>query len=361
MGQGQFTLYVLGRLHGITRPRLASLVARVGGRLLGRSSPSVSVVALANNTARLTLEQGVPLSFPATLPPNAEILSERGLRRLLGLEPMPPAGGTFDCDTVVCASGLDSAVVDCLRLYDVLDPAHGLFGYKDLVAARQVRRLLSEGLTLADIVEAAAVLRRTGRSLADTKILETRTGELLQEVGGAHGRLNGQLVLPLSDSCESVDDILERAERCETDRDLSQAERWYRVALQMSRTDPIIPFNLGNVLDAAGRHHEAVIAYGQALARDPSFAEAWVNIGTVREAQGRPKDARAAYIAALSAQQDCAEALYNLGLLLTCSEEYAEALPLWKRYAALPISSHEAARAQRLVQLCQLGSRAAAE
>jgi tetratricopeptide (TPR) repeat protein len=86
-----------------------------------------------------------------------------------------------------------------------------------------------------------------------------------------------------------------------------------------------------------------------------------VNIGTIREKQGRASDAREAYLNALSARSDCSEALYNLGLMLTWTEEYAEALPLWEWYSALPISSNEAAQANRLMQLCLLGKQVAAE
>lgn len=361
MGQARFTLYVFGRLYGMTRTRLESLVVRAGGRLLQRPSSAATLVAVATQTARAAVAQGLSLALPASLPATAEIISEVNVRRLLGLEPATSEPSTFDQDAVVSASGLEPAVVEWLAVYDVLDPLDGRFAYRDLVAARQVKRLLCDGLGLADIVEASAVLRRAGRSLADTKVVETSTGELLQEVGRAHGRLDGQLLLQLDDTCEWVDDIFERAERCEGDGDLDEAERWYRVALQMSRADPVIPFNLGNVLDAAGQHEQAVIAYGQALARDASFAEAWANIGTIREKQNRPSDARQAYLNALSARADCPEALYNLGLLLTWSEEYAEALPLWERYGALAVSPGDAAQAGRLMQLCQLGTQAAAE
>ena len=245
MEQGRFTIYVFGRLHGITRPRLKNLVGRAGGRLLEKPSSAATLVAVATQTARVALSDGHPLKLPAGLPESAEIISEVNVRRLLGLDlARCSAGDTFDLGAVVAASSLEPAVIEWLALYDVLDPLDGRFAYRDLLAARQVSRLLRDGLSLADIVEAAAVLRRAGRSLADTKVVETPTGDLLQEVGRAHGRLDGQLLLQLDEGCEWLEDIFERAERCEIDGDLADAERWYRVALQMSRTDPVIPFNL---------------------------------------------------------------------------------------------------------------------
>ena len=361
MGQARFTLYVFGRLHGLTRARLEHLVTLAGGRVLRRPSAAATLVAVAHGTAHIALDNGVPATLPLGVSPQAEVISEASLRRLLGLDTAPPCEvRIFDDAAISAATDLEAAVIEALVLYDVLDGVDGLFAYRDLVAARQVKRLLCDGVELADVIAAAAALRRGGKSLADTRVAEGASGELVQSIGGTHGQLDGQLLLGLSPSGEWVDEVFERAEACEAEGDLPEAERWYRVALQMSRTDPVIPFNLGNVLDAAGRQQEAVLAYGQALSRDPSFAEAWVNIGTIRERQDWPSEARRAYERALSVRPDCAEALYNLGLMLTWNEEYAEALPFWEKFTALGVSTKDTAQARRLIQLCQLGTHIAA-
>src|SRR3954471_4215874 len=89
------------------------------------------------------------------------------------------------------------------------------------------------------------------------------------------------------------DDVFEQAEACELAGDLDGAERWYRIATHIDRTDPVAPFNLGNVLDSliSNRPQEAAFAYDQAV--DPRFAEAWVNLGALRERKGAVDAARA--------------------------------------------------------------------
>jgi hypothetical protein len=46
--------------------------------------------------------------------------------------------------------------------------------------------------------------------------------------------------------------------------------------------------------------------------------------------------------------------------MLTRAEDYAAALPLWKRYLTLPLSEGDLAKARRYVQLCEIGIQAAA-
>ena len=81
----------------------------------------------------------------------------------------------------------------------MLEPAKGQYGYRDLLAAREVARLLRSGLSLHAIVEAAIMLRRAGRRLSDTRLSEAPWGEIVQEVAGRLGRLNGQFTLPLDE------------------------------------------------------------------------------------------------------------------------------------------------------------------
>src|SRR5918994_2772438 len=124
--------------------------------------------------------------------------------------------------------------------------------------------------------------------------------------------------------------------------------------MKIDRTDPVIPINLGNVLDAAGRRGEATFAYEQAIARDATFAEAWLNLGAVREGMNRPTEAVGCYRQALQARPDYPDALRNLAALLTRRGAYGEALPLWERYLARrPVGDH-AAGAIRLAVLCRL-------
>lgn len=362
MSQGagaRLRLYVHGRLHGLTRQRLEGAVTRAGGRLLRRASPRATLVGLGHGSARVVLAGGPLPALPAALPPCAQVVSEMALRRRLGLAgALPPENRDLSEPDLARAARLDPAVVRSLALYDVIEPMEACYGYRDLVAAREVARLLDGGLGLAAIVEAAVILRRTGRGLFDTRLAETPWGEIVQEVAGRLGRLDGQYALPLGRAGVGADEAFALAEEAELAGDLATAERWYRVAAALDRTDPVIPFNLGNVLDSSGRRNEARLAYGQALGRDPAFAEAWLNLAALHEGGGRVREAVEAYEAALRARPDYPEALSNLAILLTRQEEYAAALLLWERYLALEPRPADAGKARRLALLCRAQARA---
>jgi tetratricopeptide (TPR) repeat protein len=68
---------------------------------------------------------------------------------------------------------------------------------------------------------------------------------------------------------------------------LTDAERVYRVG---AKADPFIAFNLAVVLEDLEREPDAIIAYREALALDPQFADAHFNLARLYE---RAKDTKA--------------------------------------------------------------------
>src|SRR5215217_7760761 len=283
----KFSLMVVGRLHGLTRKRLRDVVDQAGGELLGRPSSRVDLVALAHGSAQMVLRAAPPLALAKGLDGRVRVISEMTLKRMLRLA-TPPLGQdrTLDRDDVLRASKLSPEVLDCLAAFDVVEPIDGKFAYRDVLIAREARRLLDREYELAVIVEAALALRRSGVSLSEARLLEAPWGEIVRETCGALATLAGQLALPLSHDCASPDDLFEQAEVSELSGDLAAAEHFYRAAMAVDRADGAIPYNLGNVLDALGRRAEAVLAYYEALQRDPDFAEAWFNLGVIDEEDG---------------------------------------------------------------------------
>ena len=81
---------MFGRVHGVTRRRLDQVVRARGGKLVNKPSTRVTLTALAHSAASNALFDG-RVSLPAGLPASAAMLSERDLRRRLGLLP-PPDG-----------------------------------------------------------------------------------------------------------------------------------------------------------------------------------------------------------------------------------------------------------------------------
>ena len=67
---------------------------------------------------------------------------------------------------------------------------------------------------------------------------------------------------------------------------LTEAERVYRVG---AKADPFIAFNLAVVLEDLQREPEAILAYREALALDPQFADAHFNLARLYERAKDPK------------------------------------------------------------------------
>ena len=211
------------------------------------------------------------------------------------------------------------------------------------MAAREAARLLKRGVAIGDVLEAATALRRRGSNLAEARLTEGPSGELLRDVAGQLAEFSGQLTMPLTfgfarpdeKKPRSIDDLLVEAEEAELAGDHATAESLYTTAMRADTADPVLPFNLGNVFQAEGRGAEAKVAWQIAVARDPAFAEAWYNLALAAEDEQQNDLAIAEYRRAVKAQPDYADAHFNLALLLTKVERCDEALAAWQRFLAL--------------------------
>jgi tetratricopeptide (TPR) repeat protein len=341
-------------MHGLTRRRLNALVRARGARLATRPGPRVTSIAFGHSAAARVLDDG-RVALPTGLPTTVPLVSEHTLRRQIGLLGLPAevdrgmARGEIERLT-----GLSANVVSCLVLFDVLEPVDGGFAYRDLVAAREAARLLKRGVALRDVLQAAMALRRRGSHLAEARLTEGPSGELVREIAGQLAELSGQLTIPLGDAAPSIDDLLAAAEQAEARGDLAAAESLYTTAMRADTADPVLPFNLGNVLQARACATEAKIAWQIAVARDPAFAEAWYNLAMAAEDEEQSDLAIAQYRRAVQAQPEYADAHYNLALLLTRLERCAEALAIWQRYLELDPSSGQAGTARRAMALCRM-------
>jgi tetratricopeptide (TPR) repeat protein len=236
----------------------------------------------------------------------------------------------------------------------VLEPADDLYSYRDLVAAREAGRLLANGIELRQVLEAAIALRRRGVNLAEARLTESPSGELLRELSGQLAELNGQFNMRLDHDVRGIDGVVAKAEEAEDRNDHATAETLYTTALRADSSDPVIPFNLGNVFDAQGRPADAKIAWQIAIARDPAFAEAWYNLAMAAEDEAQSDLAIAEYRRAVQAQPDYADAHFNLGLLLTKLDRFEEALAAWERFLDLEPQSEQRATAKRAAALCRM-------
>jgi tetratricopeptide (TPR) repeat protein len=369
-------VYVHGRLRGLTRRRLEQLSA-AAGLALTRGTATADTIVVGHSAASRAVSDGGELRLGFRSKPDARLVSEHAFRSRLGLGPPPapgahlggaasrrPAGetpalqsGQHDEDQVARHTGLRAAQLRTLALFDVLAPVDGRYSYADLVAARAAGQLFAAGVGFPKIIAASLALERRGERLSSVRLAEAPWGEVLQVMEGALAEIDGQLLLPLEGSNLDVDGAFALAEQAEQDGDLGSARRWYELAARLDATDPVISFNLGNVLDELGLAREAEIAYRQAIARGPDMADAWFNMGVLLEKTCRETEALAAYERALAIDPAYADALHNAALLHMRGRRFAEAARLLERVRAT--SPPNAAEIQRLAHLCRLEARRA--
>jgi tetratricopeptide (TPR) repeat protein len=295
------------------------------------------------------------VQLPPGLPATAALISENVLRRQLGLlEPPLAVDRSMGRAEIERLAGLSPNLLSCLVLFDVLEPVDDRFAYRDLVAAREAARLLKCGVALGNVLEASIALRRRGGHLAEARLTQGPSGELLREIAGQLAELSGQLTMGLEQKARSIDDLLAEAEQAEERGDLATAESLYTTAMRADTADPVLPFNLGNVFQAQSRAPEAKVAWQIAVARDPAFAEAWYNLAMAAEDERQTDLAVAEYRRAVQAQPDYADAQFNLALLLTRLDRCTEALAAWERFLELEPSSRQTGTAQKAIALCRM-------
>jgi len=328
------------------------LAGAIGLNLTSRPSNADTIV-LAHGTVGSTIsdEGEIRLGFrPKT---GASLKSERSFREQVGIlgRLAEPEERPYYVDQIAKHGGLNASQIRTLDLYDVLSADSGRFSYADLVAARAVGQLFAAGARFPKIVAAALSLEQSGISLSGARLAKAPWGEVLRVFEGALAEIDGQLLLPIQGSDVDAEKAFARAEASEREGDSDSARRWYDLAARLDREDPVIPFNLGNVLDELGRGREAEIAYRRAIARSPALADAWFNLGVLQEKSGRDEEALSSYQGALAAEPTYADALHNAALLLMRRRRFADALSLLNQIIAL---SEGGAEAKRLAHLCRL-------
>jgi tetratricopeptide (TPR) repeat protein len=353
---------VIGRLS--TAPR-----ARIADAMKGRGAALTQGLAKANG---LVVGHHAHRRLPPVLAAletadrrGLWCLSERRLLRALGLAPpLPPLPRALGLEDLARHSGLDRDTVRLLALFDVIDDQEGAFEFRDLVAARQVKRLLDGGGMLGDVIAASLATQPDagGNRLSRARLLTLEGGALGRSVGDYLAEIDGQMRLPLDDGGNlSLDQLFAGAAAAEEAERWEEAEATYRRLLKLSPRDGIAHFNLANVLAAEGRRGEAEDCLRRAVAFEPGMAEAWYNLAHLLESKDEMGAARSCLERALDIDRDFADAVYNLARLRLKAGEPAAAAALFERYLALDPTSRWAARARQWARLCQVMQREAEE
>jgi tetratricopeptide (TPR) repeat protein len=337
-----------GRFSAGTRERLQREITQSGGvvaRDLTRRSDVFVVGALASALIDSgSLSKRIKLAKERRVP----VVGERAFAALLAGE--TPEATTLPLVTALAPTRLTVADAGILAAFDLISLEDENVRFADAGVIRTAGELSEKRRSLADIVR---ILARA-RDLAPTgrhKVVLTSSGDAALKWESGLTTLEGQGFLPLGEHA-SVEELFEQAELKEAAGERDEAARLYDMCAYADRSDPIAPFNLGNIRLAEGKHDEAAIAYQRALARDADFVEARYNLALALEASGKQWQAAEELARILGLEPRHQDAVFNLAQILMRTGNLAEAKLFYERYLDLDPPPNWAALARKAITYC---------
>jgi tetratricopeptide (TPR) repeat protein len=210
--------------------------------------------------------------------------------------------------------------------------ARRLFDFHQASLAQRLCDLLARGQSLRAIRQSLAQLCRWlpegSLPLAHVARLErnrllVRLDKRLIDVAGQQhfdfGDDAEPTLAPCFDCLGDLDQIFEQALDCEDAGELDQAADLYRRAIVLDPLEPVLHFNLGNVLYGMAQLEESAASFQQAIDHDSNYAEAWNNLGNVQAELGRFPVAILAFRRSLALLPGYSLAKDNLSRALHCS------------------------------------------
>ncbi len=131
------------------------------------------------------------------------------------------------------------------------------------------------------------------------------------------------------------------------------AEGAYRNALAVDPSHADAHNNLGLLLQDKGEHGEALEAFRRAVRHDPKHAEAQVNLGRALQEQGQSADALASFETALALDRQLPDAHFGRGRSLEQQDRWAEAEAAYRAALEARPEFHEAENNLAAVLLAQ--------
>ena len=350
------SVFIYGRFKDLSRGQISGLLTDRGGRL-ARSGSRADIVAVAHSAFERCIVDSA-FELPFEIAPSAALISEGTFRLALMPNPAEPSPGPYSIGDVARISQVPEPACRALALFDVIGNAAETYAYQDIATTKQVARLLQDGVDLKAIVSAGIALGRRSLRMAQTRLITAPWGEIVQSVGDRIVQLDGQSALLLDEEKASADQVFAEASEQEALGHLDQAVRLYSLAEKLDKVDPAIPFNRGNALVTLARAAEGMIAFRQALDRDPQFAEAAFNLAHLFEAERRLYEAERFYRQALSIHPGYAAASYNLARILTDQQLFRDAIPLWEGFLLAAPGDTDTDRARKMLALCRMEAKA---
>ena len=231
------------------------------------------------------------------------------------------------------------------------------FDFKQVTSAKVLCDLLAEGLPLSKIRESLhrvqGWLPGMDSPLGQLSVLEENGRLLVRLNDGRLAEPCGQLQLDFEarheeqafaiENAKTSDQHFQDALECENHGDYGGAALAYQRAIEQDGADPILHFNLGNVLFASQQLRDAEQAFRHAVKLDADYVEAWNNLGTVLADLDQYDESIVAFKRALQVFPLYADAHYNLGDVYATLNKPAQAREHWERYLQLDPKSPWAA------------------
>ena len=321
---------------GVTKGTDVLIVGELGWPLIDDGRPS--------NSLAQARSYGIPIA------------SERQFLEWLGRTAPEEQTKSYTAEQISSLAKVPTEILDQLAMFGLIEPKGGLYGFRDLAAARQIAGLLASGVALSVVTKSLHDIRKwlPGAQLSNLRLFPESSDRVLVEQMKGRTDKTGQFMLPVDGRTDDPDALFRAAQGAEDDRDAATAERLYRRLVKVDAADPAARFNLANLLRSSGRIVEAEAMYREATKVDPGFPQAWYNLADVLDERDRAAEAIAALESAIKADPDYADAIFNLALLLQRLERHADAAAWWKRYLRLDAESQWSARAKRALKFCEI-------
>ncbi|HWM66455.1 MAG TPA: tetratricopeptide repeat protein [Steroidobacteraceae bacterium] len=132
-------------------------------------------------------------------------------------------------------------------------------------------------------------------------------------------------------TARQFDEAYAKATQALASQDFERATRLYTQAIALNPTHAEAYYKRGNALRMLGQLDEAVASYDQAIELNPDYAFAYCNRGTVQRSLGLLDEALSSYDAAIALTPDDAVAHSNRALVLQDFSRWDEALACYDR------------------------------
>jgi tetratricopeptide (TPR) repeat protein len=354
---------VTGRLVSMTHADLADLIKACGGKFLhhprrcgfllvvgddGWPSDHAGAPTAVFYRSRQLQARGYPIEF----------ITEEDFLERLGLT--EPAGAIRGHHTIGDLSRILNIAPTKIRRWmrvGLIQPVESnyrlaAFDFHQVANAKRLCELLESGASLSAIRKGLDQMRRWLRhkNLPLSQLVQLEQGTVVLRVNGDLMESSGQRLLdfeeqsrhavtlaaPRPDQAPSADAFFDLALELEDAGRLNESAEVYRQALQMEPTDPVLHFNMGNVLFRLGCFVEAVASFEAALRYDPQYAEAWNNLGNTHAELHNWDQAIHSFQRALQFIPNYADAHYNLADIykrLGKTRESSDHLAAYRRYS----------------------------